>query len=147
MKAYSLFSRYSCCPVLRKVLGIICLPGLFLVQSCGSHPGPMTGNWALSLVSSGSLEQAVAALRLNQSGDTISGTITSSLCTTETTTLTGTLTGANLTLQFAGANASGTLTGTVNNNFTLISGTYSASGNWCVQASGPGTWTASFLSG
>jgi hypothetical protein len=99
----------------------------------------------MSLVTDGTLIQAVAALDLRQSGDTLSGTVVSSLCKNEMS-LSGSLNGNSLELDFADANASGTLTGTVDHNFSFVSGRYSITGNWCAQSSGSGTWSAVFLS-
>jgi len=105
----------------------------------------MTGNWALTLISSGSLNQVVAAVSLNQSGDTLSGTVTSGLCKEETS-VSGKLQGISLALQFDTVTAGGSLTGTVNSNFTVATGTYVISGNWCAQAAGTGSWSAAFMS-
>jgi hypothetical protein len=116
-----------------------------ILQSCGSQPGPMTGTWFLSLISNGSLEQTVASLNLHQSGDTLSGTITSTLCTSSTN-VTGSISNGLLTLQIAQSNITGSLTGSVNNNFTSASGQYEISGDWCAQSSSPGTWSAAFVS-
>lgn len=113
--------------------------------ACGSQPGPMTGNWAMTIISSGSLNQTVAAVSLNQSGDTVSGTITSGLCR-EGTSVSGNLEGMSLALQFDTGAAAGSITGTVNDNFTLATGTYVISGNWCAQAAGTGSWSAAFMS-
>ena len=139
----------ACCPWLPFSLGKFTrglgVAYLFLIIGCGSQPGPMTGNWGLSLVTLGTLNQVVAALNLQQSGNTVSGTITSSLCSSKTT-VNGGLNGTSLVLALVTPNASGTLTGTVNNSFSSVSGTYSVAGNWCAQSSGPGTWTAVFLS-
>ena len=105
----------------------------------------MTGNWAMTFISSGSLNQVVAAVSLNQSGDTVSGTLTSGLCR-EKTSVSGNLQGMSLALQFGNDAATGSLTGTVNDNFTLATGTYVISGNWCAQAAGTGSWSAAFMS-
>lgn len=121
------------------------VPALFILISCGSQPGPLTGNWGMSFVTDGTLEQAVAALTLHQAGDTVSGRVVSSLCRNETT-LTGSLNGNSLVLNFADGNASGTLTGAVDHNFSFVSGKYSVTGKWCAQSSGSGTWSAVFLS-
>ena len=128
-------------------LGVTTLQALFLgcLLACGSQPGPMTGNWAMTFISSGSLNQVVAAVSLNQSGDTVSGTLTSGLCR-EKTSVSGNLQGMSLALQFGNDAATGSLTGTVNDNFTLATGTYVISGNWCAQAAGTGSWSAAFMS-
>ena len=128
-------------------LGVTTLQALFIgcLLACGSRPGPMTGNWALTLTSSGTLNQVVAAVTLNQSGDTVSGTIASGLCR-EKTSVSGNLQEMSLALKFDTVAAAGSLTGTVNDNFTLATGTYVISGNWCAQAAGTGSWSAAFMS-
>ena len=113
--------------------------------SCGSKPGPMTGDWALMLISGGSLDQSIATLTLRQSGNTLSGTITSSRCNGPTS-VTGILSNGFISLQFAQPVSTGTLTGSVNDNFTSASGQYQVSGDWCAQGSGSGTWSAAFVS-
>lgn len=139
----------ACCPWFRFSLETFArglgVAYLFLIIGCGSQPGPMTGNWGMSLITDGTLTQVVAALNLQQSGNTVSGTITSSLCS-DKTNVSGSVNKTSLALGLVTTNASGSLTGTVNNSFSSISGTYSITGNWCAQTSGPGTWTAVFLS-
>lgn len=128
-------------------LGVTLIQASFIASllACGSQPGPMTGNWAMTLISSGSLNQVVGAVSLNQSGDTVSGTITSGLCK-EKTSVSGNLQKSSLALQFDTVVAAGSLTGTVNGNFTLATGTYVISGNWCAQTAGTGSWSAAFMS-
>lgn len=116
------------------------------LPSCGSKAGPMTGNWVLTLISSGSLDQSNATLNLRQSGSTLSGTITSSRCI-DPTSVRGTLSNDILELEFAQPISTGTLTGSVNNNFTSAGGQYQVSGDWCAQGAGAGTWSAAFVGG
>lgn len=118
---------------------------LAFLAACGSQPGPMMGIWAMTLISSGSLNRAVAAVSLSQSGDTLSGTITSGVCR-EATSVSGNLENSALVLQFDTVTSTGALTGTVNSNFTLARGTYVITGDWCAQTAGPGTWSAAFMS-
>jgi hypothetical protein len=116
------------------------------LPSCGSKAEPMTGNWVLTLISSVSLDQSNATLDLRQSGNALSGTITSSRCN-DPTSVTGTLSNDVLQLEFAQPNSTGTLTGSVNNNFTSAGGQYQVSGDWCAQIAGAGTWSAAFVGG
>lgn len=112
---------------------------------CGSAAAPMTGTWAVSFVSSESLDQTAASLSLHQSGDALSGTITAAGCA-QPANVSGTVNDSSLSLQFVEGTATGNLTGTVNDAFTSATGTYQISGASCLTASGTGTWSAAFLS-
>lgn len=114
---------------------------------CTSIPGPMTGTWALMLTSSDSLDQTAASLNLQQSGNTLSGTINRAGCT-QPPNISGTLNNNNtFSLHFLEPTASGDLTGTTNSGFTSATGTYAISGQSCVMNSGSGTWSAVFVGG
>lgn len=143
MTHQSMLLKQSCTASKRKAALNLLLVAFLL--DCGSHPGPLAGNWALTLISSGSLKQVVAAVNLSQSGDTVSGSIASGLCR-ETTSVSGNLAGSSLALTFGTLTSTGSLTGMVNSNFTLMTGTYLVDGDWCAQTSGPGTWSAAFMS-
>jgi len=114
--------------------------------SCGSDPGPMTGNWLLSLISSNSLEQTMATLSLHQSGNSLSGSISAAGCV-KPATVTGSISNNALTINFVEMNGTGTLTGTTNTAFTSASGTYTIVGESCLTSSGLGPWSAVFVSG
>lgn len=122
------------------------LPLLLLgtLISCSSMPGPMTGTWAVVFTSGDSLQQTAASLSLQQSGTTLSGTITTASCTTPPS-ITGTLKNNSLSFRVLEPTASGDLTGTPNTTFTSAAGTYVISGQSCMMNSGAGTWSATFV--
>lgn len=132
----------------RSRMFVICATSVLIagLGSCGSNPGPMTGNWLLSLMSSDSLEQRTATLSLHQSGNSLSGSISAAGCV-KPATVTGSASNNALTINFVEMNGTGTLTGTTNTTFTSASGTYAIAGESCLTSSGSGPWSAVFVSG
>jgi hypothetical protein len=121
---------------------------LLIVNGCGSYPGVMAGNWLITLTPSISLDQVLATTTLKQSGTQISGTVAfrgvSASCNANAS-VSGTLQGNSLDIVFVQSQSIAELTGTVNMAFTSGSGAYAIGGSSCLQALGPGAWSAVFI--
>ena len=121
---------------------------LLIVNGCGSYPGVMAGNWLITLTPSISLDQVLATTTLKQSGTQISGTVAfrgvSASCNANAS-VSGTLQGNSLDIVFVQSQSIAELTGTINMAFTSGSGAYAIGGSSCLQALGPGAWSAVFI--
>jgi hypothetical protein len=120
-----------------------------IINGCGAYPGVMAGNWLITLTPSVSLDQVLATASLRQSGTQITGKValrgSSTSCSSDAS-VSGSLEGNSLDLLFVQSQGIAELTGTTNMAFTSGSGVYAISGNSCLQALGPGSWSAVFIS-
>jgi hypothetical protein len=127
----------------KKILGVtllcVCLAG------CGSgtsSSGSLSGNWQFTAHSSASGETFTGSAPIQQSGSSITGTVTlsGSPCATSAT-LSGSISGTTVTFQLELGDQPVNFTGTANSNLTSMSGNYTAPSGGCTNGD-YGTWSA-----
>jgi len=132
---------------MRNIVRITVVLILDFLGGC-SFPNPATtGNWIFKLTPSGSSEVILATANLTQNGNVITGHAALSGngvgCGVATSMMaSGSVQGNNLTLQFTQAQNIVTFTGTANQSFTFLTGTYLETGGSCLPDGGVGSWSA-----
>ncbi len=125
---------------------VVLLCGLGALVACGSSSNPaFTGSWLFVFTPTGSGTNALQAnANLTQNGNQITGSATLSQNGTNcgvSAAISGTVKGSDLTLQIAQETGTIDMTGTANQAFTSISGTYTAAAGPCFAAPSDGSWT------
>jgi len=132
---------------MRNIVRITVVLILGFLGGC-SFPNPaLTGTWIFRLTPSGSSEVILATANLTQNGNVITGhaalTGNGVGCGVSTAMMaSGTVQSDNLTLQFTQAQNIVTFTGTANETFTFLTGTYVETGGSCLPGGGVGNWSA-----
>ena len=127
---------------------VVLLVGVGALVSCGSSSNPaFTGSWLFVMTpTSSSLTPVQASATLTQSGSQITGSATlnqnGTPCGTSAT-ISGSSLGNNVTLQIVQEESTINFTGTANQAFTSISGTYSAASGPCFPSASEGSLSGS----
>jgi len=126
-----------------KVLALVLVTSTILITGCGStKSASMSGNWRFTVTSQklvGSTGTGNGALI--QSGQTVSGTLNFTGACITTTPLAGTLQGNTFAFQLTEHGQPASFTGTISNNFSHASGTWTTTLGGCVDGD-VGTWFA-----